>query len=410
MKRIIPLLLMIALLGISCSNGTYTFCTVSFDADGGTEIPQQEIIRGKKAVEPNSPEKDGYIFLCWTLNSEKYDFSTAVEKDITLTAEYTADDTVCTVIFNADGGTEVPQQKIIRGKKAVEPKSPEKDGYTFLYWTLDGVNKYDFNTAVENDITLTAEYTVDDSFCIVSFETDGGTEVLQQEVYKGKKAVEPKSPEKDGYTFLYWVLDGVKYDFSKPVDKSITLKAKYQDNSTIEDFVKEAERIYTIADILVNRTSLINGTKDDISSVFTSKDDAALLLATALNIREDQLYIKDNGNTAVYSSSAYSFEVKSASLATNNTTSDGNTININLENLYLKGMYENKSTMQILWSNTTEVTFDSVDIEWKNDGTEITGTVELKVNDISYSTLTFTSDGTKMTKATYGGTDITSKL
>ena len=112
----------------------------------------------------------------------------------------------------------------------------------------------------------------------------------------------------------------------------------------------------------------------------------------------------------MYSSSAYSFEVKSASLDANTITSDGDTTNIKLEKLYLKGRYENRSTLNILESNITDVTFDSVNIEWKKNGTEITGKVELKVNGTSYSTLTFTSNDTGMTKATYGGIDITSKL
>ena len=338
MKRVIPLLLLIAVLALSCSNGTYTFCTVSFETDGGTEVPAQEVIRGRKAVEPKSPEKDGCKFLCWKLGDEKYDFSTAVEKDITLIASYTADDTFFTVSFNTDGGTKVPDQEVYKGKTAVEPKSPEKDGYTFLYWTLEGGKQYDFNTKVENDITLIA---------------------------------------------------------------------KYQDDRTIEEIATEAKRIYSIADILVNKTTFSSGTTD-ATKAFSSTDDAALLLATALNIEKDQLYVDINNKQVVYNSS-YGFELKSATLAANNSSvADGGTLKIELEKLYLEGRYTDGQT--ILSIDKKEITFNSVSIEWKNDGTEITGTVELKVNNRPYYTLTFTSNGTKMTKATYGETDITGNL
>ena len=339
MKRVIPLLLLIAVLALSCSNGTYTFCTVSFDADGGTEVPAQEVIRGRKAVEPKSPEKDGCKFLCWKLGDEKYDFSTAVEKDITLIASYTADDTFCTVIFETDGGTPVSPQEVYKGKTAVEPKSPEKNGFTFLYWTLEGGKQYDFNTKVEKDITLIA---------------------------------------------------------------------KYQDDSTIEKIVTEAKRIYTIADILVNKTTFSSGTTD-ATKAFSSTDDAALLLATALNIEKDQLYVDINNKQVVYSSSV-GFELKSATLAANDSSvADGvATKNIKLKNLYLKGRYKDEQTISS--TDIKEITFNSADIEWVTNGTEINGTVKLEVNNRPYYTLTFTSNDTGMTKATYGGIDITSKL
>lgn len=136
------------------------------------------------------------------------------------------------------------------------------------------------------------------TFCTVSFQTYGGTEVPAQEVIRGRKAVEPRSPEKKGYTFLYWTLDGNKYDFSTPVEKSITLLAKYEDNRTIEEIVTEAKRIYKIADILVNGTTFGSGEKD-ASKAFSSTDDAALLLATALNIEKDDLYIEVDNKTVV---------------------------------------------------------------------------------------------------------------
>lgn len=63
--------------------------TVTFDSHGGTPVPPaQEVEYGLTATEPAAPEKTGYTFDGWYLGDEKYDFSAAVEQNITLTAKW----------------------------------------------------------------------------------------------------------------------------------------------------------------------------------------------------------------------------------------------------------------------------------------------------------------------------------
>ena len=64
--------------------------TVTFDTDGGTPVPPaQEVEYGLPATEPDpAPTKTGYTFDGWYLGDEKYDFSAAVEQNITLTAKW----------------------------------------------------------------------------------------------------------------------------------------------------------------------------------------------------------------------------------------------------------------------------------------------------------------------------------
>ena len=65
--------------------------TVTFDSYGGTPVPPaQEVEYGLTATEPAAPEKTGYTFDGWYLGDEKYDFSAAVEQNITLTAKWEA--------------------------------------------------------------------------------------------------------------------------------------------------------------------------------------------------------------------------------------------------------------------------------------------------------------------------------
>mgnify|MGYP005887186361 CR=1 FL=1 len=63
--------------------------TVAFNTDGGTPVPPaQEVEYGLAATEPAAPGKTGYTFDGWYLGDEKYDFSAAVEQNITLTAKW----------------------------------------------------------------------------------------------------------------------------------------------------------------------------------------------------------------------------------------------------------------------------------------------------------------------------------
>lgn len=69
-----------------------------------------------------------------------------------------ADSATVNVNFNLDGGTGTTLQKVLRGQKLAEPTKPYKSAYTFDGW-YNGEQKYDFDTPVFNEITLTAKWT-----------------------------------------------------------------------------------------------------------------------------------------------------------------------------------------------------------------------------------------------------------
>ena len=66
-----------------------TFHTVHFDYDGGVgSASDLRIADGKTATAPENPIKEGFDFDGWYLGDEKYDFSTPITSDITLTAHW----------------------------------------------------------------------------------------------------------------------------------------------------------------------------------------------------------------------------------------------------------------------------------------------------------------------------------
>ena len=144
-----------------------TSYTVSFDSDGGSSVSSQIIAEGSKAVKPTNPTKGEYVFKEWQLNGKTYDFNSAVTENIILKAVWrnkqtfhvnfkvSADPLNCV----SNCGTIYAQQSILEGGKATEPNPrSEYEGQTFKEYQVGG-KKFDFNTPITSDITITAVYT-----------------------------------------------------------------------------------------------------------------------------------------------------------------------------------------------------------------------------------------------------------
>ena len=210
-----------------------TYYTVTFDSAGGSAVTAQTIEAGQKATKPADPTKSGYDFKGWTLNGSAYDFNSAVNGDITLVATWEQQQvvpTTYTVSFDSNGGSAVTAQNIEAGQKATKPADPTKSGYDFKGWTLNG-SAYDFNTAVNGDITLVATWEqqqVVPTFYTVNFDSNGGSAVTAQNIEAGQKATKPTDPTKAGYNFKGWTLNGSAYDFNTAVNGDITLVATWE--------------------------------------------------------------------------------------------------------------------------------------------------------------------------------------
>ncbi len=79
-----------------------------------------------------------------------------VINDTTNTPEPNVTPATVTYAYGALGGT-YATQIVQTGEKAIQPDVPSRQGYQFTDWYLDDT-KYDFNTAVTEDMTLTARW------------------------------------------------------------------------------------------------------------------------------------------------------------------------------------------------------------------------------------------------------------
>ena len=204
--------------------------TVTFNAYGGFPMPDEQHVKsGEKAVLPAEPTLKGHTFAFWYLgddeqNATAYDFNTPVTENITLTAKWNINK--YTVTFNSYGGTPVPPaQEVEYGLTATKPATaPTKTGYTFDGWYL-GDEKYDFSDAVEQNITLYANW--EKNIYTVTY-TDGvdGEEVFADQTYRvpfeDTTPAFKGNPTRDGYVF-----DGWKPAFSDTVTGNVTYVAQW---------------------------------------------------------------------------------------------------------------------------------------------------------------------------------------
>ena len=74
--------------------------------------------------------------------------------------------------------------------------------------------------------------TGNDKIYTVTFDSDGGTPVENQQVAEGKKANEPDIPVKTGYTFAGWFVKSTEWNFlAYTVTENVDLKAKWIANT-----------------------------------------------------------------------------------------------------------------------------------------------------------------------------------
>jgi uncharacterized repeat protein (TIGR02543 family) len=279
--------------GDSGSNpGTGSTHTVTFDTgvDGQTYPPQT--VNDANAADLPTPTNGGSRFDGWYSGETRYDDSTPITQDVTLTARWSkavmvtveygngqedvsvpafehdlfslpatldragyrftgwspdpttplSEDTTFTaqwvavhqVTFDSDGGSAVDSpQSVDDGTPIAKPDDPTKDGQLFSGWTLASTGApYDFSQPVTGDLSLRATWR--DAVHQVTFDVNGGTSVDAQSVPDSQSAAKPADPTKAGARFDAWLdAHGDPYDFSQPVTGDVRLTARWVTQHTV---------------------------------------------------------------------------------------------------------------------------------------------------------------------------------
>jgi len=139
------------------------------------------------------------------------------------------------VFFCKWNGSALAEQKVKENGKVVKPEDPVREGYTFSGWYQDVelTSVYDFTSAVTRNLTLYAKWTeVAVKEYTVTFDTNGGSAIVEQKVKENERAAKPVDPAKDGYRFVGWYQDSgltTVYDFTSAVTRNLTLYAKWKE-------------------------------------------------------------------------------------------------------------------------------------------------------------------------------------
>lgn len=158
--------------------------TVVYNSNGGTGTMNDQARTGgdQLSLTANAFTREGHTFSGWNTAADGSgdsvadgatgDLTSVGGATVTLYAQWTPNNTenntavTYTVTFDACGGSEVAAQTVNAGDKAVKPDNPVKAGYSFNGWyiTVMGADSaetevaYDFDSAVNSDITLRAKY------------------------------------------------------------------------------------------------------------------------------------------------------------------------------------------------------------------------------------------------------------
>ena len=192
--------------------------TITFDTDGGTEIPAITQDYGTRITAPAAPTKTGYTFDGW---DEEIPV-TMPAKNMTITAKWTVNqytitlmvDDVDQITIHDDYGADISQYI----------GAINKEGYNFIGWAKEDGTLFTQTTMPAENLVLHACWGVNKY--TIMFDTDGGTEIAPIIADYDTAITAPAAPTKEGYTFAGWDKD---IPVTMPAE-NVTIKALWNIN------------------------------------------------------------------------------------------------------------------------------------------------------------------------------------
>lgn len=160
-----------------------------------------------------------------------------------------------TVTFDTNGGSKVEDQPVVSGEKATRPAAdPSKDGYDFVGWFKKGeeTSPFDFNTAITDNITLTAKWDRPEGQYTITFDKNCGDDTVTINpssvlTVAGKLESGP-IPKRTGYIFDGWYLNkdgsGSRVTFKTIFKNDDTVYAKWSKRGGVD--IEEPSDEFTV--------------------------------------------------------------------------------------------------------------------------------------------------------------------
>lgn len=220
-----------------------------------------------KSSEPTvaAPTKSGYEFIGWFEDEAceiPFDYQeffanyfTAGASDVTVYAGFAR---IATITYLADGATPVSQEQTVTSSTSVSAAQiPEKPGYDFVGWYLEGEEeKFDFVAYFEfsterQDVTLRARFEVRTVY--IWYYADPSSDELfhTQPVTIDTTQEYDREPSKQGYKFKAWYTDPEcteEFDFdvyfADPDKQSVSVYAGYESTAVTTTITYYVEGVW----------------------------------------------------------------------------------------------------------------------------------------------------------------------
>ena len=193
--------------------------TVRFE-DEGSLLEEKEVEYNKKVSKIEDPEKLGYTFIYWTLNSSEYDFDSKVTSNITLTSSYQINEYTITY----KGITEEERSSLNNPSSyTIETNTftlnnpsdrldEDEGGEVFVGWKEKNETTPSMSVSLPDSNNLgNKEYTAvfnekEPNVYNIAYNLNGGSlEEANPGTYKKSELpITLHNPEKTGYTFTGW--------------------------------------------------------------------------------------------------------------------------------------------------------------------------------------------------------------
>lgn len=285
--------------------GSYTESVVTFKLGYNDSIYDVVTTKQELLAEPTLPTRENYIFLgWWTSNDngitllEKCDFTQAIKLDMILYAKWEPyEESPLESLVTFKVGHEIYEESLTKNGLINKPKRPINDNYVFIgWWTSNDngttfIHEWDFNQAIESDITLYAKWEkstgIKTATQLLNIDLDGKYHLVNDIDFNGVKLA-PIGTDSTPFTGVF---DGNEFKITNyTIDKPEEVYAGLfgYNNGVIQnlgvedfviDFVTDKPSNYYVGGLVANNEGMIKDSyaKGIINAMPSSKKEYYLL-------------------------------------------------------------------------------------------------------------------------------------
>ena len=183
------------------SDNTYNaiFYLTQADKDNGVVFKTVPTVYGQQIAAPEATARAGYTFLAWSPAP-----GAMPANDLEFVGTWKANTYTIKFFIDADAAEALETVTADFGETIAAPKTPSKEGYTFVEWSPEVPETM---PVVEGEfLRINATWKVNEY--TIAFDSDGGTPVSPITQDYGTAVTAPAAPTKTGYDFVGWFADG----------------------------------------------------------------------------------------------------------------------------------------------------------------------------------------------------------